>query len=784
MTKRFFLKHKRKSIVLLLIFVLWFFCLPKPLFDAPLATVVKSREGILLGARIAEDGQWRFPALDSIPFRFEQCLLYFEDEYFYKHPGFNPIAIAKAIKQNMVSDKRRGGSTLTQQVIRLSRKNKGRTYLEKIIEIFQATRLEAGYSKKEILNFYATYAPFGGNVVGLETAAWRYFRIPAQDLSWGQSAALAVLPNAPSLIFPGKNENLLKQKRNRLLKKLYDNTVIDQSTYELAILEHLPRKPYPLPQEAAHFTEKIKKEFPQQIIKTTLNASLQKQLNSIAKDHYLNLKQNQIHNLAILVLDVETREVLGYVGNAPTTAENQKYVDIIDKPRSTGSVLKPFLYAAMLEDGMLLPNTLVADIPTSINGYQPKNFDKTFYGAVPANIALTRSLNVPAVRMLRRYGLQRFYNKLKSASLGHINKPASHYGLSLILGGAESSLWEITKLYAGMASTVNFFTASSSEYRQMEFTKLNYVLGNKTNFGTLVYEAPVIDAGSFYHTLNTLGALNRPEGEENWEFYEDAQALAWKTGTSFGFKDAWAVGTTPTYTIGVWVGNADGEGRPGLTGMQAAAPILFDVLKTLPNASKWFNRPYDELSEEILCDKSGYLAGLYCTETSKKWIPKNGVKSDGCPFHHRIFLDETQAYRVHASCYPLENIHATNWFSLPPVIEYYYAALHPEYKALPPLMENCESEGEQAMAFIYPKNKEAIILPKNFEEEVNDVILKVAHRNAEAVLYWYLDTHYIGSTQTFHELAIVPKPGNYNLLVVDQEGNEVKQQIVIKPFIK
>ncbi len=331
-------RHKYKLSFLFIIFVIWLFCLPSELFKVPTATIIDSREGIMLGARIADDGQWRFPKMDSVPNRFEQSILLFEDEYFYQHPGFNPVAISKALWQNITTDKRRGGSTLTQQVIRLSRKNKGRNYAEKLVEIFQATRLEFRFSKKEILNLYASYAPFGGNVVGLETASWRYFGIPSEELSWGQAAALAVLPNAPSLIFPGKNEVILKNKRDRLLLKLFQKEIIDQTTYELAILERLPGKPLPLPEFAPHLTEKSRREHKGERVQTTIDFHLQKNANRIAKEHYYNLHQNQINNLAILILDVETREILAYVGNAPTTKENNNYVDIIDKSRSTGSV--------------------------------------------------------------------------------------------------------------------------------------------------------------------------------------------------------------------------------------------------------------------------------------------------------------------------------------------------------------------------------------------------------------------------------------------------------------
>jgi len=774
--------HKKKAIVFLFLFVLWFFSLPNPLFNDPTSTVVESREGNLLGARIAEDGQWRFPKSDSVPFRFAKSIQYFEDEYFYRHPGFNPISMGKALKDNLLNHKRRGASTLTQQVIRLSRKNKQRTYFEKGIELFQATRLEAGYSKKEILNLYASHAPFGGNVVGLEAASWRYFGVPANELSWGQSAALAVLPNAPALIFPGKNEILLKQKRDRLLKKLFEKEVIDELTYELALLEPLPGKPYPLPDQTLHFTEKIKRNHPGERIQSTISSKLQSQLNQITRDHHFQLRQNQIHNLSILVIDVHTREIVGYVGNTPTGVEHQKFVDVTDKPRSTGSILKPFLFASALHTGELLPKTLVADVPTTINGYSPENFEKQFNGAVPASIALSRSLNVPAVRLLQDYGLQRFYNQLKKMNLGNLNHQANHYGLTLILGGAESSLYEVTKSYANLAATLNYYTTNSSQYRSNEFTNPVFIKGEQPDFGKNQFQPPVFGAGAIYNTFESLRESNRPNADENWSFYQDARPIAWKTGTSYGFKDAWAVGVTPEYAIGVWVGNAIGEGRPGITGIQAAAPVLFDVLKILPVNKLWFDVPYDDLVEESICSQSGYRAGLFCESTAVEWIPNQGTKTASCPYHHQITLNETESYRVNSSCYSLENSKQKNWFSLPPIMEYYYARLHPQYKALPPFHPDCIIENEQLMAFIYPKRREQVMLPKDFDENVNDVIFKLAHRDRDAVVYWYLDERFIGKTETFHELAVVIAPGNHVLTVMDHQGNKIQETIEVVKF--
>ncbi|WP_422861656.1 penicillin-binding protein 1C [Flagellimonas sp. W118] len=777
--KRIALKHKFKLSVLAIFFFIWLFCLPKILFEEPTSTVVTSYDGVLIGARIADDGQWRFPQMDSIPKRFKQSVLLFEDEYFYKHPGFNPISIFNAIKHNLTKQTRRGGSTITQQIIRLSRKNKSRTYFEKCIELFLATRLEFRHSKEDILKLYATHTPYGGNVVGLETASWRYFGIPSHELSWGQSATLAVLPNAPSLIFPGRNEQALLQKRNRLLKKLRDTNHIDQTTYELAILEPLPQKPRPLPNLAPHLTERIKKEHPGKRIQTSIDRHLQNQANLLAERHYNQLKSNEIYNLSILVLDVKTRKVLSYVGNSPTSRDHGNYVDIITRKRSTGSTLKPFLFASLLHEGQLLPNSLVKDIPTVINGYNPKNFNKKHAGAVPASRALSRSLNVPAVRLLRQFGLQKFYNKLHKMNLKSLDRPASHYGLPLVLGGAESSLWDVTKTYASAASTLNYFLSNSSTYRTNEFVEPTYFQQSKANFGTEQFEPTVLNAGSLYHTFKSLQEVNRPEGNENWQFFDSSQAIAWKTGTSFGFKDAWAVGVTPKYAIGVWVGNADGEGRPGLTGITAAAPLLFDVLDALPQ-SGWFQEPFDDLAELEICTETGFRASIFCDTTQKELLPIKGTRSQTCPYHHQIFLDKNEKYRVNSDCYALENMVQKNWFSLPTVVEYYYVNSHPNYKSLPSFLEGCYAEEKQLMEFIYPKNNEEILLPRDLGKISKEIICKLAHQQSESTVHWYLDETYIGSTSNFHELIIETQLGNYKLTAVDDEGNRIQQNLNVQ----
>jgi penicillin-binding protein 1C len=776
---RFLIKNRTKSLLIFALLITYYFCLPKQLFKDPTATVITSQSNELLGALIAEDEQWRFPATHNVPEKFISCVLQFEDEYFYKHPGFNPISIFKALKGNLTSGSiKRGGSTITQQVIRLSRKGKSRTYFEKFKELILATRLEFRLSKNDILNLYASHAPFGGNVVGIDAASWRYFNRSASNLSWAESATLAVLPNAPSLIYPGKNQKRLLNKRNRLLKKLLKNGTIDELTYELSIAEGLPQKPYPLPQIAPHLLQKVARKHKGERIRTTIDINLQGQANAVVKQHYNRLKQNEIYNISVLVLDVNTREVLTYIGNSPTDNAHQKNVDIIDKPRSTGSILKPFLYASMLDAGDLLPNTLVADIPTQFGSYQPENFNKSYDGAVFANEALSRSLNVPAVRMLRDFGLDRFYHYLEQLKLKDLKYNANHYGLSLVLGGAESNLWDLCKSYAGMASTVNHFNENSSRYFTNEFCQPIYNSEASIDFGNLSNEKTVFDAASIYLTFESMKQVNRPEGDDSWEFYDSSKEVAWKTGTSFGFRDAWAIGTTKDYVVGVWVGNADGEGRPGLVGVQTAAPILFDVFDVLPH-SDWFAKPYDEMLEVNICKKSGYRASSICDDFEPRYIQTSGQKTAPCPYHQLVHLDTSELYQVNSSCEAVSNIKNAPWFVLPPLQAYYYKTKNPFYKVIPPFRNDCSEASKISMEFIYPNQESSIFLPKDFDGNINELILKVAHSKPELELYWYIDSQFIGSTKDIHDMAILPSSGKHIITVIDALGNELKHLITI-----
>ena len=760
----------RKKIVIaivVLLTALYFFCLPKQLFNTSYSTVVTDRNYELLGARIATDNQWRFPPADTIPEKFKTCIVQFEDQYFYRHWGVNPLSTGRAIIQNFKSKHIvSGGSTITMQTIRLARKKK-RTFGEKIIEMIWATRLEFRYSKEKILALYASHAPFGGNVVGLDAAAWRYFGHSSNDLSWAEAATLAVLPNAPASIHLSKNRKTLETKRNRLLKKLYDKNIIDKSTYELALYENLPESPIPLPQIAPHLVSYFYKNNKGNYCVSTVEKAIQMQVENILNQWHEEFVRSDIKNMAAIVIDVQKNQVVAYCGNVDFNNKNSgNQVDVIRSPRSSGSILKPFLYCAMLEEGELLPNTLIPDVPLNVNGFTPQNFNRQFDGAVPAAEALARSLNVPAVQELRIYSIPKFYDYLKKSGITTLNQPASYYGLSLILGGAEVSLWDIASAYNNMAKELNgHITQKETATGYPELLQNLHTKENKT-----IHQPDNDRIGAIFQTFQALKEVNRPE-EIDWRHIPSIQEVAWKTGTSYGFRDAWAIGVTPRYVVGVWVGNSAGDGKPELTGARTAGPVMFDIFNMLPFSS-WFKTPSNVFVEAEVCRQSGCLKGPYCEESDTSLICSSGLKTEACPYHILINVTEDERFRVYENCAGNDGIKQTAWFVLPPAWAMFYKQHHTTYRNLPPFKPGCDGSGEfRVMQFVYPQSGAKISMTKLMDGRQGELIFELAHLHPNATVFWHLDENYIGSTEYFHKMALIPSVGDHIMTVVDNEGN-------------
>ncbi|NVN93771.1 MAG: penicillin-binding protein 1C [Bacteroidetes bacterium] len=777
---QWFKKKKKRNIgftVFGIILIFFWFSLPKPLFVEPTSTVLRDQNGELLGAKIAADGQWRFPETTHVPEKFAKAIVQFEDKHFYHHLGFNPVSMIRALYLNIRKGKVvSGGSTISMQVIRLSRKNKSRTVFEKLIETILAMRLELTYSKSEILRLYASHAPFGSNVVGIDAAAWRYFGVSADNLSWAEISTLAVLPNSPALIYPGKNHNKLFEKRNRLLNSLQKKGIIDNTTCSLSKNEVLPEKPFSLPQFSPHLLERAVNEGKiGQDILTTIDIHLQDKVNEIIALHHRVLQANEIHNAAALVLDVNTGNVLAYTANTPseTGNEHSNDVDIILAPRSTGSILKPYLYAAMLNDGLLLPTTLIPDIPMQIGGFVPENYNLTYDGAVPAKQALSRSLNIPAVKMLQSYGVEQFYALLKKMGMSTLTKSSSHYGLSLILGGAEARLWDLAGIYASMGRTLNHFSAYQGKYDKTDFHPPLYIKSESVVEKKVFSQSSYLDAASVWLALEAMVEVSRPDEELQWQQFSSSARVAWKTGTSFGNRDAWSIGITPDYVVAVWVGNASGEGRPGLTGLGCAAPILFDIFKVL-KPRNWFLIPESEMVEIPVCRYSGYRASAICESPVKIKVPKKVLKTQVCPYHQIVHLDMSGNWQVTSNCESTDNMQHISWFVLPPVMEWYFKNKNPFYKVLPPFRADCAPTAEsRSMEMIYPANNSKIYIPVDLDGKPGNTVFKLAVRNPQAIVFWHLDDKFIGSTTQFHQRAIAPEAGIHHLTLVDQKGENL-----------
>jgi penicillin-binding protein 1C len=359
-----------------------------------------------------------------------------------------------------------------------------------------------------------------------------------------------------------------------------------------------------------------------------------------------------------------------------------------------------------------------------------------------------------------------------------LHRPAQHYGLSLILGGAEAKLWDLGQAYMQMAQALKFGEAETMcvvNDNQIPPSGRNDKGRNdrckKSRNDNALSNKARINKACIYKTFEAMVDVNRPDEDGNWRAFASSQKIAWKTGTSFGFRDAWAIGVTPDYVVAVWVGNADGEGRPGLTGIKAAAPLLFDVFSQLPRSQQWFSAPKDEMIKVAICHESGHRASDICEKADTVWIPKTCLISAVCPYHQIIHLTKNGKERVDSDCESVYNMKHVNWFVLPPLVEKYYKFNHPNYKVLPDFKAECLSKvSDRAFAVLYPKPNSKIYVPIEIDGKAGRTVFEAAHRNVNTKIYWHLDENYIGETKEIHQLALNPGVGKHKLMLVDENG--------------
>lgn len=761
------------------------------LFRQPVSLVALAEDGSLLSARIASDGQWRFEEIDSVPRKFEECITAFEDKRFRCHWGIDALATARAVVANVKARHVvEGGSTLTMQLARMARGNQSRTIGQKIIEAAWAIDIEFSYSKDKILALYASHAPFGGNVVGIEAASWRYFGRNPYDLSWAESALLAVLPNAPARIHVARNRESLKAKRDRLLDILFANGTISETEHELAKEEPLPDRPFAIENSAPQLIQRLAASLDPKsgsatkaTIQTTINSSLQHQAQAIADSYRQRYTSNHIYDIGILVADVATGHVMAYVGNASPKSPTCM-VDMISAERSTGSILKPFLYAAMMSGGETTPRNIVADTPLDLNGFTPENYSHSYSGAVHSDDAIIRSLNVPLVRMLTAHNIGRFMADLRQLGMTTLHYSDEHYGASLILGGAEATLWDVCGMYASMARRLNTYNAQTNH---TDLTATECIHPLTLTDGTAPKEAPAepsatpLTPAAIWHTFKAMTNLSRPEEEADWQSFSSMTTVAWKTGTSFGSRDAWAVGVTRRHVVGVWVGNATGEGRAGMTGVGFAAPVMFDVFSLIERDGKgaWFEEPVEDEDPMAICTHSGRRASESCQDVEVARLPRQCSETPVCEYCKLIHLSPDSAWQVNSSCESVTDMVTESRFILPPAMEYYYRQQHSDYKPLPPLRPDCDDATSRRIAIIYPEWGQTVVRTKNFDGELQGIVCQaVAPQNMR--VFWHLDGTFIGETTNIHNMPIRPDVGSHRLAIVSETGQRMVVDFKVK----
>lgn len=711
------------------------------IFEDRYSVSVLDNNGNIIGVYLNKDEQWHLKSIDKIPEKLKTAVMVFEDKNFYSHNGVDFSAVIRALKDNIFEKRRTGASTITMQAVKMAQP-KERSYFNKYLEIVHAFKLEKYYKKDEILKMYLNNAPYGGNIVGYKTASHMYFRKSPKELTWGEAALLAVLPNSPGLMNVEKNREKLIEKRNFLLKKLYEKNFINERQYEISLKEPVPDKRYSFPALAPHLARRLVNENKdKKIIKSTIDSEIQKKTEKAVKDYSEFLKLSGINNTAVLIINNKNYEVTAYAGSQDFyDFENKGQVDGITAKRSPGSLLKPFLYAKVIDEGIAAPQSKIPDVPLYFSNFSPQNANKKYYGMVEMRDALIKSLNIPFVELLKDYGEDKFFYFLKDI-LNFEDKNPERYGLSLILGTKEFTMEEIGILYSGLANYGNF--------KNLKYIEESIEEGRQ-----------LLTKGASYLTLTTMRELERPGMEK---FYREKNPVSWKTGTSHGRRDGWAAGVTPEWTVVVWTGNFTGEGNPNLTGVYTGGNLLFNILKILPKTEKEFVMPSD--LEKIKVDSETGYRLKYDIPYKEIFYPKDAKPLKVSPYYKKIFVnkngeeidsrDESFSEREekYILVYPLEvvnyfvreNLDVSNIFS--------------------------EKTAEKTIKFIYPKNNLKIIVPKDFDGEKSLIVKIVNIKNRE--LYWYVNKEYAGKSRE-KEKSFNLKKGNYEITVVSEKGETAK----------
>ena len=809
------------------------FPLPVEKLHPPSSTVVLNRHGEWLRVFTASDGSWRIPepSLADISPKLQTAVLTYEDRWYYYHFGINPFSIAQAMVTNIKAGRVvRGGSTITMQVARMM-EPKPRTIRNKIIEMFRALQLEVRYSKNEILTLYLNMAPYGGNIVGSSAASRIYFNKPQNRLSLGEAALLAAIPNSPTLLRPDLHYTNAVRAREKVLRRMKTFSKISDRELREAVSEPVPATRYPMPFSAPHLTRLLKSSHPEPAfaspapshafhsysenarsagiqvnrIHSTIDTRIQELGERILRESLDPLRREGISTGAIIVMDTKSREVLALVGSYSFfDQDGEGQVDGANARRSPGSTLKPFIYGLAIERGLTTPESLLNDVPIDYSGYKPVNYDGEYRGYVTASEALAHSLNVPAVNLYARLGNDGIYSFLQNAGISTLPESKGHYGLSLILGGCELTLLELTTLYAGLANSGEFatyrLTMNPARNKKENRTELGnagrtalpaskdieprsqHAASPANSARSRVPSKRLLSREACYILTEMLTEVRRPDLPAAYEAAANLPKIAWKTGTSYGHRDAWSIGYTPEFTIGVWVGNFNGTGVSSLVGSEVAGPVLFALFTALttPATNRWFTRPGRVNTREV-CSLSGMLPSSHCpTSKFDYYIPSVSPNTE-CSIHKGIYIDEEMGTALCSHCRVGRTYRRAVFEEWPAAIGTWLKRNGFAIPEMPAHFSACTGlvAGHSPIVISPSENSEYHIRP-GIPLENQKISLQASVSNRTKQIFWFLDGQLIFNGDPAEKVFLVPVAGKHRLTCVDDEGRSTNQRLIIK----
>lgn len=750
------------------------FPLPEKFLEKDYSTVYLGSNSELLRIDLSSSDKYRIKLnLENMSDYLKKGFIAYEDRMFYFHPGINPFSFARALAGNIMSKRVvSGASTISMQIAKIMEPKK-RNIKSKIQEILRAVQLEKKYTKKELLEIYLNIVPMGGNIEGVGAASYLYFGKSAKHLSIGESAVLISLPKSPNKLRPDEHPEEAKTQRNMVIERIKDRLNLNSDLLKQAFSEKIPDSRFLNPYETPGIVARVKSEGPQFVKKCAVDMVLQKFCESVLQKQIKHLKEKECYNGAMIVIDNKTMDVLVYIGSADFyDLKHCGQINCADILRSPGSLLKPFLYARAMENGIITPNKMVFDVERSYDGYVPANFDKKYQGPVTALEALICSLNVPAVNLEYQLNKEGLYSFIKNAHFTDKSRNCEHTGLSLVLGAYPLTLEELVRLYSCFANNgklreLNFFVNKENKQKNEGFTLM---------------QPPVC-----YIISSMLSEVNRPDLPQCWEFTHNRGRIAFKTGTSFGLKDAWCIGYNPDYTVGVWFGNADCKSSSALIGMEASAPVVVEVFNHLTRyKDSWFKKP-ENVSKRQVCALSGEKAGPYCKKiVSDYYIP--GVSSnDECSVHKLIYIRKSDGTEVCRSCMSGKKDEyyskiAEIW---PADIADYFRNSGKHYSVIPKHNLECNSISiDSELKIKSPSKNGHYTISRSLPDKFQKIPLKAESNKESELIYWFLDGKFIFKSSPDKELFISPKPGEHEISIVDTKGRTDKVKFRVSTLLK